>query len=127
MFTVEQIMGLPSFIDKKGHAIVVFPKGCQPRLARRARLVFWASGGILNDGEVVHHADENKINDDPSNLEKLAFGEHTRHHCAGIHRGGSFAKGNTYGSSNVGRTITWADKIAAAKRGKTLSEAHRAA
>lgn len=127
MFTVNEIMEQPFFIDKKGHAIVIFPKGCEPRMARRARLVMWASGEDLSRGEVVHHIDERKANDDPTNLRKLMAGEHTSQHCKGRKQGGSFQKGNTYGSVNAGREVTWADKISAAKLGKKLSPEHRLA
>ena len=32
---------------------------------------------------VVHHVDENKLNDSKENLEKILHGEHTRLHCLG--------------------------------------------
>lgn len=127
MFTTEDIMKLPFFIDKKGHAIVKFPVGCVPRIARRARLMAWASGMDLGPEEIVHHRDENKANDDPKNFEIMLAGEHTSHHCAGKKQGGSFAKGNRYGSLNKGRSVLWGEKISKAKTGKALSAEHKAA
>jgi len=37
-------------------------------------------GRLLLPGEVVHHADHDKTNNDESNLEVVMRGEHSRHH-----------------------------------------------
>lgn len=37
-------------------------------------------GRLLSDGEVVHHEDGNRENDDPANLVVMQLAEHTRHH-----------------------------------------------
>jgi hypothetical protein len=37
-------------------------------------------GRLLEPGEVVHHADHDKSNDTPENLEVLQNHEHSRHH-----------------------------------------------
>jgi len=39
-----------------------------------------AIGRLLAPGEIVHHKDENKQNDDPSNLEVLTNSEHCKQH-----------------------------------------------
>lgn len=41
-------------------------------------------GRPLKRGEVVHHKDGNKHNNDPSNLEVMTQGEHMREHGIGI-------------------------------------------
>lgn len=41
-------------------------------------------GRALADGEVVHHVDGNKRNNDPTNLEVMAQGQHMREHGLGI-------------------------------------------
>ena len=38
-------------------------------------------GRKLNPNEVVHHKDENKLNNDPNNLELMTRSEHARHHA----------------------------------------------
>lgn len=38
-------------------------------------------GRLLEPGEIVHHADENRRNDDPSNLVLMRNSEHSKHHA----------------------------------------------
>ncbi len=40
-------------------------------------------GRLLEKGEVVHHRDEDKANDDPDNLELTTHEKHGKHHHAG--------------------------------------------
>jgi len=40
-------------------------------------------GRLLTDGEIVHHIDEDKKNNDPSNLEVTNRSDHARHHRPG--------------------------------------------
>lgn len=42
-------------------------------------------GRPLKSGEVVHHLDENKSNNDPSNLKLTTQSDHIRHHLADMH------------------------------------------
>lgn len=37
----------------------------------------------VNDGYVIHHKDKNPGNDNPNNLQKMLFGEHSRLHHTG--------------------------------------------
>lgn len=41
-------------------------------------------GRPLTRGEIVHHIDGNKHNNDPSNLQVMSMAEHARHHLAEI-------------------------------------------
>lgn len=42
-------------------------------------------GRLLKDGEVVHHKDENKFNNNPENLEVLTKFQHSKlHHAVGL-------------------------------------------
>ena len=41
-------------------------------------------GRKLKPGEIVHHIDENKLNNDPDNLELTNYVKHGRHHYKGI-------------------------------------------
>jgi hypothetical protein len=43
-------------------------------------------GGPPGKGKVVHHKDENKANDAPSNLASEDRGAHTAHHKSGVGR-----------------------------------------
>lgn len=45
-----------------------------------------AIGRKLKDGEVVHHIDGDRSNNDPSNLEVMTHREHCRHHANENHR-----------------------------------------
>jgi hypothetical protein len=44
------------------------------------RLVYSCLIGPLDNSEVVHHKDENHLNNDPTNLEAMTLEEHGRHH-----------------------------------------------
>jgi hypothetical protein len=41
-------------------------------------------GRLLRPGEIAHHADGNKANDDPANIEVLANAEHSRLHASRV-------------------------------------------
>lgn len=41
-------------------------------------------GRLLRPGEIVHHRDEDKSNDDPANLDLMMLGSHTSHHRRGV-------------------------------------------
>lgn len=41
-------------------------------------------GRPLAKGEIVHHKDGNKLNNDPSNLEVMTQSEHVREHIAAM-------------------------------------------
>lgn len=41
----------------------------------------WAAGRRIREGEVVHHRDENKLNNHPDNLKIIDHGEHNRMHA----------------------------------------------
>jgi len=40
-------------------------------------------GEMVTKEFAIHHKDENRLNDSKENLEKMLFGDHTRHHCKG--------------------------------------------
>lgn len=42
----------------------------------------WAIGRPLSEGEVVHHIDRNKLNNDPENLEVMSATDHAHLHIA---------------------------------------------
>ena len=52
------------------------------------RLVWEEHFGIIPNGYVIHHKDENKLNWDISNLELLSRDEHIREHKDTVHRKG---------------------------------------
>ena len=76
------------WIDNKGRFRVyrpdcprAFPSG----YALRAHVVYWLHLGICHPvGTVLHHVDENKLNDRFENLVPIEHGEHTRLHHAVI-------------------------------------------
>lgn len=41
----------------------------------------WKIGRPLAEGEVVHHCDENKLNNAPSNLQVMTQSDHAKHHA----------------------------------------------
>lgn len=76
---VDEILSLPYTINKRGYAFVRF----LGLLFRRYHLVVIASGGTIKPGQIVHHRDENKLNDQPGNLEVLWPGAHISLHKLG--------------------------------------------
>lgn len=56
------------------------------------------SGEERNKGEVIHHIDSNKVNNNYYNLEKLTSTEHNKHHCNGRI---PWNKGIKYGESEA--------------------------
>lgn len=44
-------------------------------------------GRILKDDEIVHHIDENTLNNSPENLELMSNSDHSRHHAIKRKRG----------------------------------------
>lgn len=73
------------YIDRKGKFRVYRPDcPCAWRngYAFRRHVVFWLANGFCHKaGEVIHHGDENKLNDNIDNLELKTRGQHTRDHC----------------------------------------------
>lgn len=66
----ELVASLPWKMDARGYAII-----------KRSHLVtYLASGRTLNQGELVHHKNENKSDDRAENLEVMTKGEHARLH-----------------------------------------------
>jgi hypothetical protein len=53
------------------------------RILRHRRIMSEKLGRPIEKGEVVHHIDGNRLNNDPDNLELLSKGMHTRRHHAG--------------------------------------------
>lgn len=111
---------------KNGRAIVYAPecplawaKGSMPR----ARYVLWAAGVEIPPSYVVHHKDENKLNDSLDNLEVLYSPVHRRLHTLG----------NTFGRANKGKLLGFKHsdetraKLSATHKGKPKSEEWRAA
>jgi len=72
---------------KNGYVLIYFPShlradkdGC----VRENVLVLEKKlGRPIKEGFVAHHRDGNRQNDDPDNLEEMAFGEHSRYHNTG--------------------------------------------
>lgn len=58
-------------------------------------------GRKLKPGELVHHKDENKINNDPSNLELSDAKKHCKHHYKPIPRPKTILRGECIGSSKL--------------------------
>jgi hypothetical protein len=75
------------WIDKRGYRWIYVTEGGKRRARREHRAVMEAHlGRKLEPWELVHHRDENKLNNDLSNLEIREFGEHTIEHHAGSRR-----------------------------------------
>ena len=47
------------------------------------RLIWEDHNGPIPEGYVIHHIDENKLNNDISNLELMLWSEHNSHHMKG--------------------------------------------
>jgi len=69
-------------LDDSGHIRVWDPD--RRRYVPRAHLVWLAAnpGEVVGRGNVIHHIDENKLNDVPENLAKLTIAAHIRLHRA---------------------------------------------
>jgi hypothetical protein len=75
--TPEEILSWRYRIDHTGHAQVMF----MGMPVARSRLVIWAATGrILFKGEVVHHINANKLDDQPLNLVVMTRSQHMKHH-----------------------------------------------
>lgn len=75
------------WVDQRGYRWLYVAENGK-RVARREHRVIMEShlGRRLEPWEVVHHKDENPLNNDISNLEVVEFGEHTRGHSLGRRR-----------------------------------------
>jgi uncharacterized C2H2 Zn-finger protein len=62
-------MGYECFIDQGGNEVFVHRHIMEQKLGRKLKL-----------GEEVHHKDEDKLNNDPDNLELTNKSDHTTHH-----------------------------------------------
>lgn len=58
-------------------------------------------GRPLHDGEIVHHKDGNKRNNDPGNLELTDISKHGKIHYTKIPHNGKYAKGSKHGNSKL--------------------------
>ena len=52
------------------------------KFSREHQMVMVANGVVPQDSELIHHKDEDKRNNDPSNLQLMDRGQHTQ-----LHRG----------------------------------------
>lgn len=73
------------YVDNKGRFRVYrpdFPRAYTGGWALRAHVVWWLrTGAVHPSGTVLHHVNENRLDDRFENLEVKGLGEHTRHHC----------------------------------------------
>ena len=68
-------------IQNDGYRYFLFNRQGEPvRRIAEQRLVWEQNYGPVPDGMVVHHKDENKLNNDIENLSLMAAGEHVRMH-----------------------------------------------
>jgi hypothetical protein len=77
------------YVDNKGRFRVYrpdFPKADKMGYAMRAHVVYWlATGSRHPDGAVLHHKNEDKLDDRLENLQVMTHGDHTRLHHAETH------------------------------------------
>lgn len=70
--------------NNKGYFMIYcpeYPLASRTGWGRRFHVVWWLSTGeIIQKGTVLHHKNENKLDDRLDNLEKMSHGEHSRHH-----------------------------------------------
>ena len=68
-------------IQRDGYRYFLFRKKGNPdyRISEQ-RLVWESFNGPIPEGMVVHHKDENKLNNSIENLELMSFSDHTRMH-----------------------------------------------
>ena len=72
------------YITKKGYRMVLIPG--HHRADKRGHvlehIVVWENANNLKvpDGYVIHHINENKLDNRPINLKLMKFGEHTAYH-----------------------------------------------
>lgn len=59
---------------------------CNGYIAEHIVVMQGLLGRLLRKGEVVHHLDENKLNNDPINLQLMTKSEHRRLHMLGKKR-----------------------------------------
>ena len=88
------------------------------RWIMRARYVWEQANGPILKGYQIHHIDEDKMNDEISNLACLSVAEHCRISWKGKKRGESKLKGTH-------RTPEVRKKISDGHRGKKLSDEHK--
>lgn len=88
-FPPERLPGKP-FVNSQGYRVVYRPE--HPLANKQGhvlehRLVAWEAFGPFDPRHHVHHKDEDKLNNDPSNLEVLTpsahRSQHNREHVAG--------------------------------------------
>lgn len=72
------------WVDSRGYFRVYrpdYPRAWPSGYAKRYHIVWWLSTGrVIPHGYVLHHKNENTLDDRLSNLELLEHGEHTRLH-----------------------------------------------
>lgn len=74
------------FVDPRGYFRVYrpdYPRCWESGYAKRYAVVYWLAGGVLADGEVIHHKDEDQLNDRIENLSVMTHAEHISLHCKG--------------------------------------------
>jgi hypothetical protein len=86
-------------LTKKGYVVVKTESG----FVRKHVLVMERHiGRKLLPGEIVHHKDENKLNNDISNLEIMLHGEHTVMHHTGARRSDATRRNISRSKSVIG-------------------------
>jgi hypothetical protein len=81
--TIEEILELPFTIRKDGRAWIKVPghpTAEKNGWVRRYRIVMYELGYNLTPEIVIHHKDENKLNDHPNNLEICTKASHASRH-----------------------------------------------
>lgn len=123
---LNEVLNLPHYVTRKGHAVIYMPScplAWSNGQIRRSRYVAWSMGLLTGAEQIVHHKDENKLNDCPENLEVLSRAEHQRHHLRNpteqSHENRSLAqRGKTYSAETRA-------KISKSLRGKTNASGPR--
>jgi len=76
-----------SYIDKEGYRHVYCPTHVNARTDGYVRehimvMSDFIGRKLVTDSEVVHHKDENRLNNDINNLELMTPSEHAKHHAS---------------------------------------------
>lgn len=79
------LMELPCVISNGGYYVV-----------KRSQLIAWLLGEYPTKNDIIHHKNENKLDDRPENLEVMTRAEHSRLHYPGKYEKGFNGKGRKH-------------------------------
>jgi len=93
-------------INGDGHPMINLNDGSS---GDEHRIVFSRFNGHLVDGQIIHHLDGNKKNNNPDNLEQITIDEHCRRHRP--HLGGGAVGGGNTGIRRYKKKCIWCGRV----------------